>query len=66
MDTLEDSYKIDEIDNILLNMSVGLLPKNLSKDEVELLKNKYGENWFNKLGYTEPKYERSRYDSYNN
>jgi hypothetical protein len=45
-------------DNILLNMSAGLLPKDLSKNEQEILKNDYGENWFEFLGYTEPAYEK--------
>lgn len=65
MKTIEDTYIIDDIDNLLLNMNAGLLPKNLTKDEVELLENRYGKNWFNELGFTEPKYERSCYDHYN-
>lgn len=44
----------DETTNLILNMSAGLLPENLSIDEVELLKKKYGEDWFTVLGYTEP------------
>lgn len=48
--------KFDEVENILLNMSAGLLPENLAKEEVELLVQRYGENWFEKLGYTEPAY----------
>ncbi len=44
-------------DNIVLNMSAGLLPKELSKNEIELLKNDYGEDWFHVLGYSEKHYE---------
>ena len=47
-----------EVDNLLMNMSAGLLPEHLSKDECELLESKYGVNWFEKLGYTEPKYKK--------
>ncbi len=49
---------IDEIDNIVLNLSAGLLPKNLSEDEVQMLTSRYGVNWFEELGYTEPLYEK--------
>lgn len=48
----------DETTNLILNMSAGLLPENLSIDEVELLKKKYGEDWFTVLGYTEPQYKK--------
>ena len=47
-----------EVDNLLLNLSGGLLPKDLQPDEVELLKKEYGDDWFEKLGYTEPEYEK--------
>jgi len=50
--------EISEVDNLLLNMSSGLLPKDLSASEVSLLESKYGENWFEKLGYSEPGYEK--------
>ena len=48
----------DEVGNLLMNMSAGLLPENLCVVEIELLKQKYGDNWFEKLGYTEPKYKK--------
>ncbi len=44
-------------DNIVLNMSAGLLPKDLSENEIEILKNDYGEDWFHVLGYSEKHYE---------
>ncbi len=47
-----------DIDNLLLNMSSGLLPEHLRKDEINLLDKKYGKNWFTKLGYTEPDYKK--------
>jgi hypothetical protein len=56
-------YSLSEIDlqdktnNLLLNMSGGLLPEYLSKEEVLLLKNRFGENWFESLGYSEPEYK---------
>ena len=43
----------EEIDNLLLNMISGLLPKDLSQGEVRLLENNFGENWFKELGYDE-------------
>ena len=46
-------FEIDEITNLLLNMSAGLHPKHLQEDEVELLKSEHGEDWLNNLGYTE-------------
>jgi hypothetical protein len=42
--------KLLDLENLLLNMFSGLLPENLSKDEIELLKYRYGENWFERLG----------------
>jgi hypothetical protein len=43
----------EEIDNLLLNMISGLLPKDLSPEEVGLLENNFGENRFEELGYDE-------------
>lgn len=55
-------FDISEIDNLLLNMASGVLPEHLSKEEVELLKDKFGESWFEKLGYTEPEYKKPKFD----
>lgn len=46
-------FEIDDLTNLLLNLSAGVHPKNLTEDEVEILKNEYGEDWLNELGYTE-------------
>lgn len=54
----------DKVDNLLLNMTAGLLPKDLDQEEVTLLEERFGKNWFSELGYTEDKYERSKYDNY--
>ncbi len=48
----------DKTNNLLLNMSGGLLPENLSKDENEMLKKRFGKNWFEDLGYSEPEYKK--------
>ncbi|NRF95133.1 hypothetical protein HQN89_30055 [Paenibacillus frigoriresistens] len=45
--------EIDEITNLLLNLSVGVHPNDLSDEEAGLLKAEYGEDWMNELGYTE-------------
>ncbi len=47
-----------ELENLLLNMSAGLLPEYLSNDDVRLLVKKYGEDWFENLGYSEPEYKK--------
>lgn len=47
---------MNEIENLLLNMSAGLLPEDLQEKEVELLENKYGRNWFTQLGYNLKEY----------
>lgn len=52
------SDKEQEVSNLLLNMQGGLLPEHLQEDEVKLLEEKFGVNWFDELGYTEPKYKR--------
>lgn len=49
--------KITDTENLVLNMSGGLLPENLTQSEILLLKKEYGENWFEKLGYSEPDYK---------
>jgi hypothetical protein len=51
-------FTFNELQNLLLNMSSGLLPENLTQNEIELLKEYYGENWFEELGYTEPEYKK--------
>lgn len=48
----------DQLGNLLLNMSAGLLPEHLSEDELKLLEEAYGKHWFELLGYTEPEYVR--------
>lgn len=55
--------QIDEVDNLLLNMKAGLLPKDLTESEVRILEERYGSNWFTELGYDEWEYERSKYDT---
>ena len=57
--------EISKVDKLLLNMSAGLLPVDLDKEEVDLLKERFGDNWFTELGYSDDKYERSKYDHYN-
>jgi hypothetical protein len=51
-------FDLSYLENLLLNMSAGLLPINLSRGEIEMLIEKYGPDWFEKLGYTEPEYEK--------
>lgn len=46
------------VDNLILNMSSGLLPENLQPDEIRKLEKVIGHNWFEKLGYTESKYKK--------
>ena len=47
--------KID-LENLLLNMSGGLLPEHLQPDEIKALEDEYGTDWFTVLGYSEPEY----------
>lgn len=63
MITSELPFQIDEVDNLLLNMKAGLLPKDLTESEVQLLEERFGKDWFTELGYTEEKYDRSPFDS---
>ncbi len=56
-----DFSDIDDVTNLLLNMSGGLLPEDLSEEEVNMLKEKYGEDWFEELGYTEPEYRKPKF-----
>ncbi|CAB1251769.1 protein of unknown function [Ruminococcaceae bacterium BL-6] len=52
----------DKTNNLLLNLATGSLPEYLTKDEVELLKQRYGDDWFTELGYSEPKYKKPVFD----
>lgn len=63
---MSSNINISELDSLLLNMGAGLLPENLDVEEVKMLREVYGENWFNELGYTEDNYNRSKYDHYKN
>lgn len=54
--------QIDEVDNLLLNMKAGLLPKDLTESEVCLLEDRYGNDWFTELGYNEDNFDRSPFD----
>jgi len=42
----------DDVYNIMLNLSGGLMPKDLSKEEVDTLKTELGDDWFWQLGYS--------------
>ena len=55
------TIKFSEVDNILLNMEGGLLPKDLTKKEVELLEKEYGKDWFIELGYDEKIYKKPNF-----
>lgn len=59
-DKFQQALKDDPSLNLILNMSAGLLPEHLTKEEVEILKTKHGDDWFNKLGYTEPEYKQPK------
>lgn len=52
--------KLRYVENVLLNMSAGLLPNELNKYEIQVLIDEFGEDWFEKLGYTEPEYEKPK------
>jgi hypothetical protein len=52
--------KLSPAYNLLLNMKSGLLPENLQEDEIKVLINQYGNNWFEILGYTEPQYKKPK------
>ena len=49
---------LEPVDYLLLAMSAGKLPVDLSQDEVELLEKEEGKFWFKKLGYTDALYAR--------
>jgi len=40
-----------EFENIILNLMAGMQPDDLSEEEIEVLKEKYGEQWKQELGY---------------
>jgi len=54
-------FELTYVENLLLNMSSGLLPEHLSKEEVSLIEERYGKDWFEVLGYTEPEYKKPNF-----
>lgn len=48
---MNDPQNIDKFQNLMLNFLGGLRPQELSKEEVQLLENRIGENWFKELGF---------------
>ena len=54
---------LDSTDSLLILMSAGLLPKDLTEEEVQTLQERFGEDWFTVMGYDEWSTERSKYDS---
>jgi hypothetical protein len=53
---------MDYLTNLLLNMLSGLRPEELTEYDVQLLRERFGENWFEELGYSEPQYRRPVFD----
>lgn len=58
--------KLNNLENLLLNMTSGLLPESLTKEEVQLLEDKYGRNWFTALGYNDIEYQRPKFETNKN
>lgn len=51
-----------EFENLLLNLSAGLKPENLSNEEISLMEANLGLEWFEKLGYSQPEYRKPSKD----
>ena len=54
-------FELTYVENLLLNMLSGLPLEYLSEKEVDLVEEKYGKDWFEVLGYTEPKYKKPNF-----
>lgn len=57
--------------NLMMNLTAGLLPENLTENEVRLIERVYGTkigvkepDWFVRFGYDKKGYNRSKYDRY--
>jgi len=59
---VEQIKNIGNYENLLFNLMAGLLPEYLSQDEVEVLKERHGENWFEDLGYNETDYKKPLFE----
>jgi len=57
------SVHISRLDKLLENLREGLLPEELTKDEVQLIKEHYGEKWFATLGLAEPSHRKPLHDA---
>lgn len=55
-------YEFLDYENIVSNMSAGLLPEYLTQAEVAVLIEKYGDGWFEELGYNDKEYNRPQFD----
>jgi hypothetical protein len=52
------------LEQLIRRMETGLRPCELTQDQVQLLKNTYGIDWFSILGFDENFFDRSVYDSH--
>lgn len=60
---VENPTDVSDLENLLLNLHGGLRPKHLTKEEVELLEEEYGEDWFEDMGYDDyESYEKPEFD----
>lgn len=54
--------EITDYENLILNLLGGAKPQHLSEEEVELLEEEHGENWFEEMGYADREgYERPNF-----
>lgn len=51
-----------KIVNILFNLSAGMLPKNLSREEVKVLEDHFGSEWFSEMGYKEDIHDKPTFE----
>lgn len=50
---IDDPKDINKFENLILNFLGGMKPQHLSEDEVDLLEENVGENWFEEMGFSD-------------
>lgn len=48
----EEQPVFSALDNLLMNMTAGLKPEDLTEPEIQLLEANFGMEWMEKLGYS--------------
>lgn len=59
-ETKEEQPVFSALDNLLMNMTSGLKPEDLTETEIQLLEANFGMEWMEKLGYSADRFNKPK------